>query len=41
MSLETNQDMSISVIQEMCETTVLYLGNNLYGVLHRKPFTLD
>ena len=25
----------------MCETTLLYLGNNLYGILQRKPFTLD
>ena len=40
-TLKTNQDMTISVIQEMCETTLLYLGNNLYGTLHMKPFTLD
>ena len=40
-TLETNQNMTISVIQEMCETTLLYLGNNLYGTLHRKPFTLE
>ena len=40
-TLETNQDMTISVIQEMCETTLLYLGNNLYGTLRRKPFTLE
>ena len=32
-TLETSQDMSISIIQEMCETTLLYLGNNLYGIL--------
>ena len=33
--------MTISVIQEMCATTILYLGNNLYRILRRKPFTLD
>ena len=40
-TLETNQDMTISVVQEMCETTLLYLGNNLYGPHRRKPFTLE
>ena len=40
-TLETSQDMSISIIQEMCETALLYMGNNLYGILRRKPFALE
>ena len=36
-----NPGLPVSIIQEMCETVMLYLGNNLYGTLRRKPFTLD
>ena len=40
-SLEVTPSMSIGTIQEMCETTLLYLGNNIYGILRRRPFMLE
>ena len=40
-TLEVSPRLSVNIIQEMCETVMLYLGNNLYGTLRRKPFTLD
>ena len=33
--------MNLGMIQEMCETTLLYLGNNLYATLRRHPFSLE
>ena len=38
-TLEVNPGLPVSIISEMCETFMLYLGNNLYGTLRRKPFT--
>ena len=40
-TLEVDPGLPVSIIQEMCETVMLYLGNNLYSTLRRKPFTLD
>ena len=40
-TLEVNSELPVNIIQEMCETVMLYLDNNLYGSLRRKPFTLD
>ena len=40
-TLEVKPGLPVSIIQEMCETVMLYLGNNLYGTLKRKPFTRD
>ena len=34
-------NMTVGTIQEMCETTLLYLGNNIYGILRRRPFSLE
>ena len=31
---------SQNVVEEMCECRFLYLGNNLYALLKRRPFTL-
>ena len=33
--------MTQGICQEMCESILLYLGNNLYGVWRRRPFTLE
>ena len=33
--------MDLGVVQEMCETTLLYLGNNLYAMLRRCLFILE
>ena len=40
-TLEVTPSMSIGTIQEMCETTLLYLGNNIYGILCHRPFSLE
>ena len=32
-TLEVNPGLPVSIIQEMCKTVMLYLGNNLYGTL--------
>ena len=33
--LKKTPNMTLSIVSEMCETVLLYLGNNLYGELHR------
>ena len=33
--------MTVGTIQEMCETTLLYLGNNIYGILRHRPFSIE
>ena len=33
--------MTEGTIQGMCETTLLYLGNNIYGILRRRPFSIE
>ena len=38
---ESKRKYDYCIIQEMCETVLLYLGNKLYGVLRCRPFTLD
>ena len=40
-TLEVTPSMSIGTIQEMCETSLVYLGNNIYGILCHRPFTLE
>ena len=40
-TVKVKENMTIGIIQEMCETVLLYLGNKLYGVLRCQPFTLD
>ena len=32
-TVKVKENMTIGIIQEMCETVLLYLGNKLYGVL--------
>ena len=34
-TLDVTPNMTIGTIQEMCKTTLLYLGNNIYGILQR------
>ena len=38
---DVKPNMTIGTIQEMCKTTLLYLGNNIYGILRRRPFSLE
>ena len=40
-TVKVKENMTIGIIQEMCETVLLYLGNKLYGVLRHKPFTME
>ena len=40
-TLEDLPDMDLGVVQEMCKTTLLYLGNNLYAMLRRRLFSLE
>ena len=40
-TVKAKENMTIGIIQEMCETVLLYLGNKLYRVLRCRPFTLD
>ena len=40
-SMEVKPNMTQGICQEMCESVFLYLGNNLYGILRRRPFTLE
>ena len=40
-TLEVMSDMNLGMVQEMCETTFLYLGNNLYATLRCRPFSLE
>ena len=40
-SMEVDSSMTQGICQKMCESTLLYLGNNLYGILRRRPFTLE
>ena len=40
-TVKVKENMTIGIIQEMCETVLLYLGNKLYRVLRCRPFTLD
>ena len=40
-TLDVEPNMTVGTIQEMCETTLLYLGNNIYGILRCRPFTLE
>ena len=39
--MSVDPSMTQSICQEMCESVLLYLGNNLYGVLRWRPFTLE
>ena len=39
-TLEVLPDMDLGVVQGMCETTLLYLGNNLYPMLRQHLFSL-
>ena len=39
--LEYMENLTQGVFTEVCETILLYLGNNLYAVLHCLPFSLD
>ena len=41
MSIQLQEGMTFDAVLEMCKTRLLYLGNNLYAVLRRKPFTID
>ena len=40
-TMEKKSGVTLSIAQEMCEMILLYLGNKLYGILQRKPFSLD
>ena len=40
-TLDVKPNMTVDTIQEMCETTLLYLGNNIYGILRRQPFSIE
>ena len=40
-TLDVTPSMTIGTIQEMCEKMLLYLGNNIYGILRHRPFTLE
>ena len=40
-TLKKTPNMTLSIVSEMCETVLLYLGNNLYGELHRRPFSIN
>ena len=40
-TLEVMPEMNLGMIQEMCETTLLYLGNNLYATLRHHAFSLE
>ena len=39
-TMKLQEGMPFDSVLEMCETRLLYLGNNLYVVLRRHPFTL-
>ena len=39
-TVKVKENMTIGIVQEMCETVLLYLGNKLYGVLQCKPFSM-
>ena len=39
-TLKKTPNMTLNIVSEMCETLLLYLGNNLYGELHRRPFRI-
>ena len=40
-TLDVSPNMTVGTIQEMCETTLLYLGNNIYRILRHRPFSLE
>ena len=40
-TLKHTENLTQGVFTEVCETILLYLGNNLYAVLCRLPFSLD
>ena len=40
-TMQLQDGMSFDTVLEMCETRLLYLGNNLYATLRRHPFTLE
>ena len=40
-TLKNTSNLSIRILKEMCETVLLYLGNNLYGIVRRLPYSLD
>ena len=40
-TLDVRPNMTVGTIQEMCETTLLYLGNNIYLILRHRPFSLE
>ena len=33
--------ISLGICLEMCETILLYIGNNLYGLLRHRPFSIE
>ena len=39
--MSVDPSMTQSICEEMCKSVLLYLGNNLYGVLRPRPFTLE
>ena len=39
-TLKKTPNMTLNIVSEMCETLLLYLGKNLYGELHRRPFRI-
>ena len=39
-TMQLPEGMSFNTALEMCETRLLYIGNNLYATLRRRPFSL-
>ena len=36
---EGHQRLSMREIREKCDTLLIYLGNNVFGELHKRPYT--